>query len=46
MNKEKYKHLEQCWAMALPVMEFEDQGYKIRKNFEKNSTYPKEIIKF
>ena len=32
--------------MALPVMEFQDQGYKIRKIFAKESTYPKEIIEF
>ena len=33
--------------MALLVIEFQDQGYKIRKIFEKKkSTYPKEIIKF
>ena len=30
------------YSMALPVMEFQDQGYKIRKIFE----YPKEIIEF
>ena len=30
--------------MALPVMEFQVQGYKIRKIFAKKSTYPKEII--
>jgi hypothetical protein len=28
--------------MALPVMEFQDQGYKIRKLFAYKSTYPKE----
>jgi hypothetical protein len=32
--------------MALPVMEFQDQGYKIRKIFAKKSTHPKEIIEF
>jgi hypothetical protein len=32
--------------MALPVMEFQDQGYKIRKVFALKSTYPKEIIEF
>ena len=29
-----------------PVMEFQDQGYKIRKIFSKKSTYPKEIVEF
>ena len=33
-------------GMALPVMEFHDQGYKIRKIFALKSTYPKEIIEF
>ncbi len=33
-------------AMAFPVMEFQDQGYKIRKIFAKKSTYTKEIIEF
>ena len=33
-------------SMALPVREFQDQGYKIRKIFAKKSTYPKEIIEF
>ena len=33
-------------AMALPVMEFQDQGYKIRKIFALKSTNPKEIIEF
>ena len=32
--------------MALPFMEFQDQGYKTRKIFEKKLTYPKEIIEF
>ena len=32
--------------MALPVMEFQDQGYKIRKKFAKKSIYTKEIIQF
>ena len=32
--------------MALPVMEFQDQGYKIRNIFAKKSAYPKEIIEF
>ena len=32
--------------MALPVMEFQDQGYKIRKMFALKSTYLKEIIEF
>ena len=31
-------------TMALPVMEFQDQEYKIRKVFAKKSTCPKEII--
>ena len=30
-------------VMALPVMEFQGHGYKIRKIFAKKSTYPKEI---
>ena len=30
--------------MALPVMEFQDQEYKIRKIFAQKSAYPKEII--
>ena len=33
-------------GMALPVMEFHDQEYKIRKIFALKSTYPKEIIEF
>ena len=33
-------------AMALPVMEFHDQGYKIRKIFAQKATYPNEIIEF
>jgi hypothetical protein len=32
--------------MALPVMEFQYQGYEIRNIFAKKSTYPKEIIEF
>ena len=32
--------------MALPVMEFQDEAYKIRKIFAKKLTYPKEIIEF
>jgi hypothetical protein len=32
--------------MALPVMEFQEQGYKTRKIFAKKSTYLKEIIEF
>jgi hypothetical protein len=31
---------------TLLVMEFQDQGYKIRKVFAEKSTYPKEIIEF
>ena len=34
------------FIMALPVMEFQVQGYKIRKIFALKSTYPKEIIEF
>ena len=34
------------YSMALPVMEFQDQGYKIRKVLAYKSTYPKEIIEF
>jgi hypothetical protein len=30
--------------MVIQVMEFQVQGYKIRKIFAKKSTYPKEII--
>ena len=33
-------------SMALPVMEFQDQEYKIREIFAQKSTYPKEIIEF
>ena len=33
-------------SMALPVMKFQDQGYKIRVIFAYKSTYPKEIIEF
>ena len=32
--------------IALPVIEFQDQEYKIRKIFTEKSTYPKEIIEF
>jgi hypothetical protein len=32
--------------MAIRVMEFQFQGYKIRKIFAQNSTYPKEISGF
>jgi hypothetical protein len=32
--------------MALSVMEFQVQGYKIRKIFAYKSTYPKVIIEF
>ena len=32
--------------MALPVMEFKVQGYKIRNIFAYESTYPKEISEF
>ena len=33
-------------TMALPVMEFQDQGFQVRKIFALKSTYPKEIIEF
>ena len=33
-------------GMAIPVVEFSYQGYKIRKIFAKESTYSKEIIEF
>ena len=33
-------------VMAFSVMEFQDQGYKIRKVFAKKSTYQKEMIEF
>ena len=36
----------QMGIMALPVMEFQDQGYKVRKIFALKATYPKEIIEF
>ena len=32
--------------MAVRVVEFSKGGYKIRKVFAKESTYPKEIIEF
>ena len=32
--------------MALLVMDFQDQGCKIRKIFVKKSRFPKEIIEF
>ena len=32
--------------MAIPVVEFSRERYKIRKVFDKKSTYPKEIIDF
>ena len=32
--------------MAIPVVEFSNGGYKIRKTFAKESTYSKEIIEF
>ena len=33
-------------SIELPVMEFQDQGYKIRKIFAKKSTFPKETTEF
>ena len=36
--------IDSLYIMALPVMEFQCKGYKIRKIFAKKSTYPKEII--
>jgi hypothetical protein len=33
-------------TMTLPVMKFQDQGYKIRNILAKKSTHPKEIIEF
>ena len=33
-------------SMALPVMEFQGQGYKIGKVFAQKSIYTKEIIEF
>ena len=33
-------------VMALPVMEFQVQGYKIRNIFSYESTYPEEISEF
>ena len=32
--------------MAIGVVEFSREGYKIRKDFAKKSTYPKEIFEF
>ena len=32
--------------MALPPMEFQDKGYKIRKVFALKSTYSEEITEF
>ena len=32
--------------MAIGVVEFSREGYKIRKVFAKESTYPKEIYEF
>jgi hypothetical protein len=32
--------------MAIPVMEFSREGYKIRKVFAKELTYRREIIEF
>ena len=49
--KDDLKKLDIIYAwspiiMALPVMEFQDQGYKIRKIFAWRLIYPKEIIEF
>ena len=33
------------FIMALPVINFQDQGYKIRKIFALESTYPMEILR-
>ena len=39
--------LQVCYSdMALLVMKFQVQGYKIRKIFAYKSTYPKKIIEF
>ena len=32
--------------MAIRVVEFSSGGYKIRKKFAKESTYPKKIVEF
>ena len=32
--------------MAIPVVKFSRGGYKIRKVFAQESTYPKEIVEF
>ena len=32
--------------MALPVMEFQDQGYKIRKTFANNQRNRKKLLSF
>ena len=34
------------YTMALLVMEFQDQGYKIRNIFAQKSTYPKENVEY
>ena len=39
-------YLLELYTMAVQIMEFQVQGYKIRKIFAYNSTYPKEIIEF
>ena len=36
-------HMGSLQGVALPVMEFQVQGYKIRKIFAYKSTCPKEI---
>ena len=45
-RKQSMGYVLLCQGMALPVMEFQDKGYKIRKVFAKKSTYSKEIIEF
>ena len=39
-------HMGSLQGVALPVMEFQVQGYKITKIFAKKSKYPEEIIEF
>ena len=34
------------WSMAIGVVEFSREGYKIRKVSAQESTYPKEIFEF
>jgi hypothetical protein len=41
------RHGKKCnFSLAIRVVEFSNGGYKIRKIFAKESTYPKKIIEF